>query len=370
MEKLKFIYERKSNDPTLSVEDKTQPLSPAPTLEHQTVATKVQECGQLPGKVVANVRHGEGEPMMVTTEAAMNRMVDDLVGSSDISDPLLGSKSTVPPTPPEQTFEDTVLVNGMSFGMSQSSTSISDDKATKVSQLKKADAQFGSYISSAGMPSPQITTLSTLPPILDQSGIWNSKAELNVPTSPFFDATGAITQCSQSPVYFEGGSPIHSRNPSLTSIGSGQYAASGAWSPLLSIPTANAIGNYQSNPAANNVPVQFPNNLHSSGSQHSLMDLRESFNAYDYPHQGQMRFNNETFGFASSTSGSSPYASVYATPGALYERTPDRKSSSPFVSVAAPDGSDYSPWNTGSDSRPGLQKSLLGRYSVAHRQEG
>lgn len=45
-------------------------------------------------------------------ESAMNQMVDDLVGADDGLDPLPEEDEDIPPTPPEQTFEDTVLKNG------------------------------------------------------------------------------------------------------------------------------------------------------------------------------------------------------------------------------------------------------------------
>lgn len=45
----------------------------------------------------------------------MNRMVDDLVGDS--LDPLPEEDENIPPTPPEQTFEDTALVTDTGYGL-------------------------------------------------------------------------------------------------------------------------------------------------------------------------------------------------------------------------------------------------------------
>ena len=290
---MEFVYERKFNASKFSLSDQLHASSPTPNTMQSCRELRAQDYGQLPGDVVANTDFNKISSTPLTTDVAMSRMVDDLVGPSNNLDPFTESESAVPPTPPEQTFEDTALINGITFGMSQLSTLTPNDRASKVSQLQKADTQFGSSIIQAGMSSPPIRTLAALPPLLDQSGIWNSKAELTAPSSPFLDAAGVATQSSQSPIYLGGGSPTHSRNPSLTSIGSGQYAASGAWSPLLSMPIMNTTDQHQSHPPGNNVLLNFPNKLRSSDSRHSLTDLKESCNAQYYPNQNQMQSDHE-----------------------------------------------------------------------------
>ncbi|KAH7407086.1 hypothetical protein DE146DRAFT_418768 [Phaeosphaeria sp. MPI-PUGE-AT-0046c] len=53
----------------------------------------------------------ESASTTVAKESAMHRMVDDLVGADDGLDPLPEEDENLPPTPPEQTFEDTTMVN-------------------------------------------------------------------------------------------------------------------------------------------------------------------------------------------------------------------------------------------------------------------
>ena len=329
----------------------------------------------LQGNATVSVDANKGPSTSLTADVAMSRMVDDLVGPSNDSIPTIGKESAIPPSPPEQTFEDTALVDGLNFGMSQLSTMTVEDKLSNTNQTKMTSAQAGSHSSPAGVSPPPIKTLATLPLLLDQSGIWNSKAELTVPSSPFLEAAAAVatTQYSQSPVYLGGDSPAHSRNPSLTSIGSGHYAASGAWSPLLSMPNlSTSVYHPQYNPSAHPQPQPryHAHNLQPNGSQYSLTDLRESYIAYGRnQNQNLMQPFYETSGFASSATGSSPQASAYAAPSTVNERIPDRHPSSPYPTVAAAN-SDFSPWNSSSDSRRVMQKSSLGHQSMAYRQEG
>lgn len=373
---MQFKYEFKAKMSSLSENDQLQASSPiaAATQPHREVDGK--DFSRYQGSSTVNIDVNKAPSALLTADVAMNRMVDDLVGPSYTSGPFTGGESAVPPSPPEQTFEDTALIDGLNFGMSQLSTMTVEDKASITNQANEAYAQVGSNSSPAGMSPPPIKTLATLPPLLDQSGIWNSKAELTTPSSPFLDAAAAAaaSQYSQSPVYLGGESAAHSRNPSMTSIGSGHYAASGAWSPLLSIPnigtSVNHPRHYASAAHHQSQPSCYTNNLQSSGSQQSLTDLRESYNAYGHSQsQSLTQSFYETSGFVSSASGSSPYASAYVAPNAFNERIPDRQPSSPYPAVAA-SNSDFSPWNVGSHPRRTVQRSSLGLRSTAHMQEG
>lgn len=53
----------------------------------------------------------ESASTALAKDNAMHRMVDDLVGADDGLDPLPEEDEDIPPTPPEQTFEDTAVVN-------------------------------------------------------------------------------------------------------------------------------------------------------------------------------------------------------------------------------------------------------------------
>ncbi|KAF1952121.1 hypothetical protein CC80DRAFT_552553 [Byssothecium circinans] len=58
----------------------------------------------------------ESASTTIARDSAMNRMVDDLVGVDDVLDPLQEEDENLPPTPPEQTFEDTTMVSSTAFG--------------------------------------------------------------------------------------------------------------------------------------------------------------------------------------------------------------------------------------------------------------
>lgn len=52
----------------------------------------------------------ESASTAVAKDSAMHRMVDDLLGPDDGLDPLPEEDENLPPTPPEQTFEDTTMI--------------------------------------------------------------------------------------------------------------------------------------------------------------------------------------------------------------------------------------------------------------------
>ncbi|KAF2194852.1 hypothetical protein K469DRAFT_136357 [Zopfia rhizophila CBS 207.26] len=61
--------------------------------------------------------HSESASTALAKDSAMNRMVDDLVGPDDGLDPLPEEDENIPPTPPEQTFEDSMMVKDTSYGV-------------------------------------------------------------------------------------------------------------------------------------------------------------------------------------------------------------------------------------------------------------
>ncbi|KAH9870013.1 hypothetical protein J1614_006935 [Plenodomus biglobosus] len=66
----------------------------------------------------------ESASTTLAKDNAMHRMVDDLVGIDDGLDPLPEEDENIPPTPPEQTFEDTTIVNDTTYA--PAALSISD----------------------------------------------------------------------------------------------------------------------------------------------------------------------------------------------------------------------------------------------------
>jgi hypothetical protein len=69
------------------------------------------------------VAASESASTTLAKDPVMNRMVDDLLGTDDGLDPLPEEDEDMPPTPPEQTFEDTTVVND---GIYAPALSISD----------------------------------------------------------------------------------------------------------------------------------------------------------------------------------------------------------------------------------------------------
>lgn len=120
---------------------------------------------------------------------AMHRMVDDLVGVDDTLDPLVEEDENIPPTPPEQTFEDTAVVNENSFAPAPLSI---NDLVNSVKNYKSLSPIPGS----AMVSTPMGRTLSTssirqpvnLPSLPDgqwnSHSIWNRQYSTPGPSSP------------------------------------------------------------------------------------------------------------------------------------------------------------------------------------------
>ncbi|ORY16488.1 hypothetical protein BCR34DRAFT_107652 [Clohesyomyces aquaticus] len=91
--------------PTMSTGPVDLPLFPAevPVAEDQ--------------KTFSIAAASESASTTLAKDSAMNQMVDDLVGPDEGLDPLPEEDENIPPTPPEQTFEDTTLVTDTTYGI-------------------------------------------------------------------------------------------------------------------------------------------------------------------------------------------------------------------------------------------------------------
>jgi hypothetical protein len=141
----------------------------------------------------------------------MNRMVDDLVGADDGLDPLLEEDENLPPTPPEQTFEDTPMVHDSTFA--SASLSISDlvDNVRNYKPLSPApgaallSTPMGRTVSASSTRQPL-----NLPSVPDGQGnngsIWNpSYNGTPGPSSPALpNSAGFGSDYGRSPVNANG----------------------------------------------------------------------------------------------------------------------------------------------------------------------
>ncbi|KAK5153009.1 hypothetical protein LTR04_006316, partial [Oleoguttula sp. CCFEE 6159] len=169
----------------------------------------------------------------------MSRMVDDLVGSdADVLDVLPEDEEDLPPTPPEQTFDDTAVVasNGeTSYSVGSLTAHELVHMASKFSQNKVLSGRRtspparlnssgtpsavrysrGNGISN-GTPSPPAQRLTPLP---GMPSIWNTDISTERPSSPYFPPGLAVgTRSSPLPPPSRG----HSRGGSINSVASMQ----------------------------------------------------------------------------------------------------------------------------------------------------
>ncbi|KAJ4373231.1 hypothetical protein N0V83_003524 [Neocucurbitaria cava] len=109
---------------------------------------------------------------------AMHRMVDDLVGADDGLDPLVEEDENIPPTPPEQTFEDTAVVNDNLYAPAPFSIS---DLVNSVKNYKPLSPAPGAAMLSTPMgrtgSTSSIRQAPNLPSLPD--GQWNSPSIWN-----------------------------------------------------------------------------------------------------------------------------------------------------------------------------------------------
>ena len=169
----------------------------------------------------------ESASTTVAKDNAMHRMVDDLVGFGfdDGLDPLPEEDENIPPTPPEQTFEDTAVVNDTTFAPAALSIS---DLVNSVKNYKPLS------------PAPVTTMLSTpmgrtgstasihpavLPSLPDGQGnsssIWNRQSfGTPGPSSPsMLNASGYCEDMSRSPLIgMSPGGSRHVRGDSANSL--------------------------------------------------------------------------------------------------------------------------------------------------------
>jgi hypothetical protein len=175
------------------------------------------------------VAASESASTTVAKDTAMRSMVDDLVGADDGLDPLPEEDENVPPTPPEQTFEDTTVLNDNIYAPTPFSIS---DLVNSVKNYKPLSPAPGTALLSASMPMQRTGSTSSirgpahLPSLPDgqwnQHSIWSTGMHGSPnPSSPAM-MNGGNAFGSRSPLNgtASGGFPGHSRGASVHSHGS------------------------------------------------------------------------------------------------------------------------------------------------------
>jgi hypothetical protein len=171
----------------------------------------------------------ESASTTVAKDTAMRSMVDDLVGADDGLDPLPEEDENVPPTPPEQTFEDTTVLNDNIYAPTPFSIS---DLVNSVKNYKPLSPAPGTALLSASMPMQRTGSTSSirgpvhLPSLPDgqwnQHSIWSTGMHGSPnPSSPAM-MNGGNAFGSRSPMNgsASGAFPGHVRGESVHSHGS------------------------------------------------------------------------------------------------------------------------------------------------------
>lgn len=149
---------------------------------------------------VSHVAPSETASNAMSKDAAMNRMVDDLLGPEDGLEPLPEEDENIPPTPPEQTFEDTALINDGSYGITPLTAT---DYVNMVRNYSQASCT-PDRMHRNSTASPAVQHFPSLPSLPDHSGIWNKNYSMTSHNTP-----------AVPPGLNVGSSAGHSRNGSL-----------------------------------------------------------------------------------------------------------------------------------------------------------
>ncbi|KAH6644557.1 hypothetical protein C7974DRAFT_408229 [Boeremia exigua] len=122
-----------------------------------------------------SVAPSESASTTVAKDTAMRSMVDDLVGADDGLDPLPEEDEDMPPTPPEQTFEDTAVVNDNTYAPAPFSIS---DLVNSVKNYKPLSPSPGAALLSASMQRSGSTSSMRGPVHLPSlpDGQWNQNS--------------------------------------------------------------------------------------------------------------------------------------------------------------------------------------------------
>jgi hypothetical protein len=217
----RFIYREAGLPSELLASPNNRPDgSPSLPAETMDMPLFTPEIPRQEDQVSHGIAPSESASTTVTKDAAMNRMVDDLVGQDEGLDPLQEEDENIPPTPPEQTFEDTALVDDTSYGIGPLTVSDFVNAVQNYSQplCSPQTPMFSTPMNRISSSSSIIQPPATLPSLPAQqyndNGIWN----------PNYGSPGPASQQGPSGLAARG-SPFttadhfgHSRGNSANSI--------------------------------------------------------------------------------------------------------------------------------------------------------
>lgn len=218
MEGLRFVYQGSDLSSELAANGDAGHESPDTlTVNRDDVAQVTSNAITADNQVPHNVVPSDSASALLSKDAAMNRMVDDLVGPDDGLNPLPEVDESVPPTPPEQTFEDTALVSDSTYGLRPVTA---NDYVYMVKNYTQPSLSGAAHVTRDVTSSPPIRHLSSLPPLPNQSAIWNVNYGSSGPSTPHLPP-GLPTR--GSPLNSSPKAYGHSRNHSASSIRSQSY---------------------------------------------------------------------------------------------------------------------------------------------------
>ncbi|KAH7055955.1 hypothetical protein B0J12DRAFT_569350 [Macrophomina phaseolina] len=194
------------------------------------------------------VAPSETASVAISKDVAMNRMVDELLGPEDGLDPLPEEDENIPPTPPEQTFEDTALINDHSYGITPVTVG---DYVNMVRNYSQASCTPEVHRNSTA--SPVVRNLPSLPSLPNTSDIWNKHYESPMQTAPAVPpglnvSTGALGRQSIS----------HSRQASLNNS-----MTAFSWSPN---PMPQSRSGAVADPFTTSHDIALPNTFQAHGN--------------------------------------------------------------------------------------------------------
>lgn len=329
-------HNRADGSPVMPAETVDFPLFPsqAPVAEDQ--------------KSYSVVAASETASIVAAKDNAMNQLVDDLVGPDSL-DPLPEEDENMPPTPPEQTFEDTAMVADNAYAPATLSIS---DLVNTVQNYKRTTASPAPATPLLSTPMGRVASSSSirgpanLPSLPD--GHWNGNSIWNRnynttpgPVSPSMlhaeDLRSSPINGVRPPPGFSG----HVRGDSATSLRSADFSMSGTVQPTrpmtgiqgglgIGTPSNRPISGTQGglgsgaawgNPAASKWGSVYGNGTSNGAYGHSVYGngavYGQQYNQHDGQYNQSVRAND--FNLASPLLFQSSYADKQPS---SYGRTP------------------------------------------------
>ncbi|KAF2683675.1 hypothetical protein K458DRAFT_389592 [Lentithecium fluviatile CBS 122367] len=249
----RFVYREAGLPPLASPKNvhNTSPVLPIETIDFPLFPPTVPIAEDQKSHSVA--APSETASTVLAKDSAMNQMVDDLVGPDEGLEPLPEEDENIPPTPPEQTFEDTALVTDSAYGLTPLTISDLVNTVQNYKMVSGSPAPAAPLLSTPmhrGASSSSIRGPANLPSLPD--GQWNMNSIWNRsyngtpgPASPLLPETVDIRS---SPL--NGAHSGHVRGDSSNSLRSSDYSVLNTVRPPRPISGGLGSGTAWGNPAA------------------------------------------------------------------------------------------------------------------------